>query len=151
MEWVCLFDSRKFEMLIGNGNCLCDCEFHSYGKLWLVCPKCIYEGWFWILIPVCIYLRSNSALTQTRKFLTHKICQWGSQKSLLLASIQQNHGNALKQDLLKCYVFHLCGHLKYDCCYECRIPISVYICYYSGVAREVSDIVYWDPSKRPKC
>ena len=164
-------------MLIGNDNCLCNCEFHSYGKLWLVCPKCIlpgsfvaffkwcwkeerhghvsifseciYEGWFWILIPGCIYLRLNSALTQARKFLAYQICQCGSRKSLLLASIQQNHGNALKQDLLKCYVFHVCGQPKYDCCYESRIPISVYICYHSGVAREVSDIIYWDRWERP--
>ena len=74
-----------------------------------------------------------SVWMQTYWFLTYQIDELHSQKSLVLASIQQNPGISLKQGQLKCYVCQVYGLLKYVYYYEYRTPISFWLSHYKKV------------------
>ena len=74
-----------------------------------------------------------SVWMQTYQFLAYQIDELHSQKSLVLASIQQNPGISLKQGQLKCYVCQVYGLLKYVYYYEYRTPISFWLSHYTKV------------------
>ena len=66
---------------------------------------------------------------QTYQFLAYQIDELHSQKSLVLAFIQQNPGTSLKQGQLKCYVCQV-YRLYY---YEYKTPISFWLSHYTKV------------------
>ena len=66
---------------------------------------------------------------QTYQFLAYQIDELHSQKSLVLAFIQQNPGTSLKQGQLKCYVCQV-YRLYY---YEYKTPISLWLSHYTKV------------------
>ena len=70
---------------------------------------------------------------QTYQFLAYQIDELHSQKSLVLASIQQNPGISLKQGQLKCYVCQVYVLLKYVYYYEYRTPVSLWLSHYTKV------------------
>ena len=74
-----------------------------------------------------------SVWMQTYQFLAYQTDELHSQKSLVLASIQQNPGISLKQGQLKCYVCQVYGLLKYVYYYEYRTPISFWLSHYTKV------------------
>ena len=74
-----------------------------------------------------------SVWMQTYQFLAYQIDELHSQKSLVLASIQQNPGISLKQGQLKCYVCQVYGLLKDVYYYEIRTPISFWLSHYTKV------------------
>ena len=74
-----------------------------------------------------------SVRMETYQFLAYQADELHSQKSLVLASIQQNPGISLKQGQLKCYVCQVYGLLKYVYYYEYRTPISFWLSHYKKV------------------
>ena len=72
-----------------------------------------------------------SVWMQTYQFLASQTDELQSQKSLVLASIQENPGTSLKQGQLKYCVCQVYGLLKYVHYYESRTPISFWLPHYT--------------------